>query len=54
MHEVSVFDYYKGGRSSSVNRKGLDKNKDFLVCTGATYILIKVIGYIMKDHEVEE
>lgn len=27
---------------------------DFQLCTGAIYILLRVIGYIMKDHRVEE
>ena len=26
---------------------------DFQLCTGAIYILIKLIGYIMRDQDVE-
>lgn len=28
--------------------------KDFQICTGAIYILTKLIGYIMKDPRAEE
>jgi hypothetical protein len=28
--------------------------KDFQVCTGAIYILTKLVGYIMKDPRAEE
>jgi hypothetical protein len=27
---------------------------DYQLCTGAKYLLIKIIGYIMKDQKVEE
>ena len=27
---------------------------DYQMCTGAKYLLIKIIGYIMKDQKIEE
>lgn len=42
MYEVATFDYK--GRGAS----------DFQLCTGATYLMIRLLGYIMKDQGMEE
>lgn len=46
MYDVGLYDYPSGPSS--------EEAADFQLCTGATYILIKVIGYIMKDQKIEE
>ena len=46
MYEVATYGY---GREQT-KQGSADAAMDFQLCTGATYILIKIVGYIMKDH----
>jgi hypothetical protein len=53
MYEVALYDYTQDPKAAPKGKKKGD-SIDFQMCTGAKYLLIKVIGYIMKDQKIEE
>ena len=53
MYEVALYDYAQDLKAAPKGKKKGD-SIDYQMCTGAKYLLIKVIGYIMKDQKIEE
>ena len=53
MYEVALYDYAKDQKADPKGKKKGD-SIDYQMCTGAKYLLLKVIGYIMKDQKIEE
>ena len=49
LYEVAMHDYYRVDGESTTKEGKRTTAMDFQLCTGATYILTKIITYIMKD-----
>ena len=53
-HTKALFRYCIDIMQEVALYKEHQSTKDFQVCTGAVYILTKLVGYIMKDPRAEE
>ena len=53
-HSKALFRYCIDTMQEVAQYKEHQSAKDFQICTGAIYIVIKLIGYIMKDPRFEE
>ena len=53
MYEVALYDYTQDLKADPKGKKK-SNSIDYQMCTGAKYLLIKIIGYIMKDQKIEE